>query len=94
MLNLLNIVYSEKDKLQLLLDNNLGQKLFEFLTEKLILISSLNNLKDYFFPYIIAGAIYSAMLAWSKNNFQNNILEVGSSIAKFITLNWPISTTE
>lgn len=94
MLNLLNIIYSEKDKLQLLLDNNLGQKLFEFLTEKLILISSLNNSKDYFFPYIIAGAIYSAMLAWSKNNFKNNILEVGSSIAKFITLNWPISTTE
>ena len=94
MITLLTLIYKNKDELLLLLKNNLGQKMYEFLTDKLILISNLRETKDYFYPYIIVGAIYSTIHAWSKNNFKNDINEVSASIVKIITLEWMEETNQ
>lgn len=83
---LVQTIYDHKENLSLLLKNNLGQKLLDFLTRKFIVIDFLLSNENYFLPYIISGAIYNSLIARSENNFRNEIKEVTNSIIVILKL--------
>lgn len=83
---LIKTIYSQKEYLSLLLKNGLGQRLLDFLTKKFILFNFNNSNENYFFPYIVSGAIYNALFAWNENNYENDIMEVFNSILIILKL--------